>query len=477
MDATRIAESLVAMQARSLLVIGDVMLDRYIDGRVTRMSPEAPVPVLEKSAESDMPGGAANVACNLAALGCDVHLLAVTGDDAAGDRLASLLGSNLAIDFARICDPDRPPTRKTRFRSDGQQVLRVDEELTASVSDDVQARLLNSVKSRLATVNAVILSDYAKGGLPVSLMQQIIAAANDAGIPVIADPKQSDFGSYAGASLLTPNLDELRAATGLVDDDLEAIANATSTLAATHSIDSILATLSARGMLLSDAAGDWQHAPAEAREVFDVSGAGDTVVAMLAACVAAGIAHQDALPLANLAAGVVVGKSGTAVASPGEIISAGMPGAISTSWADAADACETWRKSGQSVGFTNGCFDMLHPGHLHLLASAADAADRLVVGINSDASVRRLKGDGRPVQSAEIRAAALAQLPFVGAVAIFDEDTPLELITALQPDRVFKGGDYRAEDVVGGDIAAARGGDVVIIPTLGSHSSTRLINA
>ena len=370
MDATRIAESLVAMQARSLLVIGDVMLDRYIDGRVTRMSPEAPVPVLEKSAESDMPGGAANVACNLAALGCDVRLLAVTGDDAAGDRLASLLGSNLAIDFARICDPDRPTTRKTRFRSDGQQVLRVDEELTASVSDDVQARLLDSVKSQLATVNAVILSDYAKGGLPVSLMQQIIAAANDAGIPVIADPKQSDFGSYAGASLLTPNLAELRAATGLVDDDLEAIANATSTLAATHSIDAILATLSARGMLLSDAAGDWQHAPAEAREVFDVSGAGDTVVAMLAACVAAGIAHQDALPLANLAAGVVVGKSGTAVASPGEIISAGMPGAISTSWADAADACETWRKSGQSVGFTNGCFDMLHPGHLHLLASA-----------------------------------------------------------------------------------------------------------
>ncbi|HCD78534.1 MAG TPA: D-glycero-beta-D-manno-heptose-7-phosphate kinase, partial [Alphaproteobacteria bacterium] len=383
MDATRIAESLVAMQARSLLVIGDVMLDRYIDGRVTRMSPEAPVPVLEKSAESDMPGGAANVACNLAALGCDVRLLAVTGDDAAGDRLASLLGSNLAIDFARICDPDRPTTRKTRFRSDGQQVLRVDEELTASVSDDVQARLLDSVKSQLATVNAVILSDYAKGGLPVSLMQQIIAAANDAGIPVIADPKQSDFGSYAGASLLTPNLAELRAATGLVDDDLEAIANATSTLAATHSIDAILATLSARGMLLSDAAGDWQHAPAEAREVFDVSGAGDTVVAMLAACVAAGIAHQDALPLANLAAGVVVGKSGTAVASPGEIISAGMPGAISTSWADAADACETWRKSGQSVGFTNGCFDMLHPGHFHLLASAAGAADRLVVGINS----------------------------------------------------------------------------------------------
>lgn len=477
MNATRIAESLVAMQARSLLVIGDVMLDRYIDGRVTRMSPEAPVPVLEKNAESDMPGGAANVACNLAAFGCDARLLAVTGDDAAGDRLASLLGSNMAIDFARICDPDRPTTQKTRFRADGQQVLRVDEELTESIPDAVQERLLDNVKSQLAAVDGVILSDYAKGGLPVSLMQQIIAAANDAGIPVIADPKQPDFSSYAGASLLTPNLTELRVATGLADDSLEAIARAAGTLAATHSIDAILATLSARGMLLSDATGDWQHAPAEAREVFDVSGAGDTVVAMLAACLAAGIAHHDALPLANLAAGVVVGKSGTAVASPGEIIAASMPGTTSTSWADAADACESWRKTGQSIGFTNGCFDLLHPGHLHLLASAAAGADKLVLGINSDASVRRLKGDGRPVQSAEMRAAALAQLPFVDAVAIFDEDTPLELVTALQPDRIFKGGDYRAEDVVGGDIAAARGGDVVIIPTLGSHSSTRLIDA
>ena len=226
MNATRIAESLVAMQARSLLVIGDVMLDRYIDGRVTRMSPEAPVPVLEKNAESDMPGGAANVACNLAAFGCDARLVAVTGDDVAGDRLASLLGSNMAIDFARICDPDRPTTQKTRFRSDGQQVLRVDEELTASIPDAVQERLLDNVKSQLAAVDGVILSDYAKGGLPVSLMQQIIAAANDAGIPVIADPKQPDFSSYAGASLLTPNLTELRVATGLADDSLEAIAGA-----------------------------------------------------------------------------------------------------------------------------------------------------------------------------------------------------------------------------------------------------------
>ncbi len=475
MDAKQTTEALIALQGCPVLVVGDVMLDRFVDGKVTRMSPEAPVPVLDQTASTEMPGGGANVACNLAALGCDVQLVAITGDDSAANTLSALLGSNMAIDFSRISDPDRPTTRKTRYRADGQQVLRVDEELTAPVSQALQDQLFGEVCSQLETAQAIILSDYAKGCMPVPLMQNIIKAAKDAGKPVIADPKLADFSSYAGVDLLTPNLAELRTATALSDDTLDSIAAAAGGLAAANDIGAILATLSARGMLLAHADGNWTHAPAEARAVFDVSGAGDTVVAMLAACIAAGIRHEDALSLANMAAGVVVGKSGTAVVSPGELITAAGPAGGPAQWQQATEICAAWQKDGQRVGFTNGCFDLLHPGHLTLLASAASQSDRLIVGLNSDASVRRLKGDGRPVQSAATRAAALAQLPFVDAVVLFETDTPRELITALQPDRLFKGGDYRAADVVGRDVVAARGGDVVIIPTLGSHSTSALI--
>ena len=475
MDAIKTAQALVAIQGCPVLVVGDVMLDCFVDGKVTRMSPEAPVPVLEQTAKSEMPGGGGNVACNLAALGCDVRLLAITGDDDAANRLSALLGSNMAIDFSRISDPERPTTRKTRYRADGQQVLRVDEELNNPISRELQNQLFENVSQQINSVKAVILSDYAKGSLPAELMRRIIKAAQKVGIPVIADPKLPDFSTYSGVDLLTPNLAEMRAATTFSGDALETIAEAASTIASAHSIGAVLATLSARGMLLARADGHWTHATAQAREVFDVSGAGDTVVAMLAACIAAGIADENALSLANLAAGIVVGKSGTAVASPGEVIAAAGPTGGATDWQPMTGLCDEWRDAGQKIGFTNGCFDLLHPGHLHLLASAAGKADRLIVGINSDASVRRLKGDDRPVQNATTRAAAIAQLPFVDAVAIFDEDTPFELISTLQPDRLVKGGDYRPEDVVGQDIVAARGGDVVIIPTLGSHSSSALI--
>ena len=475
MDAPSAANALVAIQKRRILVIGDVMLDRFIDGSVSRISPEAPVPVLEKSRETQMPGGAANVAGNLASLGCNVRLVSVTGDDAQGRSVAALLGANMAIDFHQVIDRNRPTTTKTRFRADGQQVLRFDEETTDAVDAATGKQLLDTFVAALDEADLVILSDYAKGAVPPSLIAEVISHARNAGKTVVVDPKLADFGAYAGASLLTPNLAELRRTGIVAGDTLEQIAAGASRLAAAHDMEAILVTLSARGMLLAGADGSWHHAPAQAREVFDVRAQGDTVIAMMAAALAGGIDRAAAMSLANIAASVVVAKSGTAIATPGEIIDQAGAATPPLDWPHWAATCQTWRETGQSIGFANGCFDLLHPGHMFLLQEAAAQCDRLIVGLNSDASVRRLKGDGRPAQPAERRAAAMIQLPFIDGVAIFDEDTPLELITALQPDFIFKGGDYLPEDVVGADIVKARGGEVRIVPTLGSHSSTSLI--
>ena len=475
MDAISVASRLVDLQARSILVIGDVMLDRFVDGKVSRLSPEAPVPVLEMARDSVMPGGAANVACNLAALGCDVRLLSVSGDDAAGRSLAQLLGTNLSIDFHQIIDTDRPTTTKTRFRADGQQVLRVDEEVTTPISEATAKQLLATFAEAVKSVEIVVLSDYAKGVVSPDVIQGLIALSNKAGKPVVTDPKLADFAIYSGSTMLTPNLGELQQAVELRGTGIDEIAEAAARLALEHNIKSILVTLSARGMLLVNEDGSWTHDPAKTLEVFDVSGAGDTVIAMVGAALAGELPPIEAVRLANIAAGVVVAKSGTAIASPGEIIA--MAGAIppKLNWDGLATICDNWRRDGHRVGFANGCFDLLHPGHIHLLKTAAAACDRLVVGLNSDMSVRRLKGETRPLQNEDQRAAVLSQLPCVDAVAVFGEDTPLELIKTLQPDFIFKGGDYTPETVVGAEIAAARGGDVVIIPTLGSHSSSAMI--
>ncbi len=476
MDAATVASRILDLQARSILVIGDVMLDRFVDGKVNRLSPEAPVPVLELAQESVMPGGAANVACNLAGLGCDVRLLSVSGNDPAGRKLAQLLGTNLSVDFHQIIDTDRPTTTKTRFRAEGQQVLRVDEEVTSPVGHTTAEQLLTTFRDAVQSVELVVLSDYAKGAVAPDIVRQVIDIARKAGKPVVTDPKLADFSIYAGSTMLTPNLGELQNAAGLTSESLEDVAEAAATLARHHDIKSILVTLSARGMLLVNEDGSWTLDPAKTLEVFDVSGAGDTVIAMIGAALAGGMADAEAVRLANIAAGVVVAKSGTAAACPGEIIAMG--GAIPRRLEQhqIAALCEDWRKDGHRIGFANGCFDLLHPGHIHLLKTAASACDRLVVGLNSDASVRRLKGETRPVQDEDQRAAVLSHLPFVDGVAVFGQDTPLELITVLQPDLIFKGGDYTTKTVVGAEIAAARGGDVVIVPTLGSHSSSAIID-
>jgi D-beta-D-heptose 7-phosphate kinase/D-beta-D-heptose 1-phosphate adenosyltransferase len=471
------ARLLCSLQAKKVLVLGDVMLDRFVDGAVTRISPEAPVPILGQSRVRQMPGGAANVACNLAQLGLHVHLIGVCGDDEAGKSLHDELAKLPAIRFDPVIITGRPTSLKTRFRAGSQQILRVDDEITSDIDAAATEQFTKHAMPAIQDADLVVLSDYAKGALPLSLLETIIAHAKAKGKMIIADPKRADISVYSGVDLLTPNLAELQNTTAQTLRSIEAIGEAATALAKDFGIGSILTTMSARGMVLSKADGTQFHDPASARDIFDVSGAGDTVVAMIAGALVAGADLEDAVRLANHAAGVAVGKSGTAIVAPGEILAhlAGTP--PQTDWPSIAMQCTNWRDAGQKIAFANGCFDLLHPGHIHLLSEAAQNADKLVVGLNGDASVRRLKGAGRPHQSAELRSAVLAALPFVDAVAVFDEDTPFDLIATLQPDIIVKGGDYTADQVVGADIVAARGGQVLIISTLDGHATSKLITA
>ncbi len=475
MDVKVITAALSAMQSRHVLVVGDVMLDRFVDGSVKRISPEAPIPILSQSHSKQMPGGAANVACNLAYLGCQVRLIGITGQDETALILRKKIEEAPGITFAPFIVADRPTSVKTRYRSGGQQILRVDDEMTDPLDEATMLQLTDVIIGRIKMADVIVLSDYAKGCLPPSVIVKIIQVAKKAGKMVVADPKLADFSAYANVDVLTPNLTELENAVDAKLDDLETIAAAAAATARSHLIGAVMATLSARGIMLVNAKGETTHEAAAAREVFDVSGAGDTVVATLAAAVAGGIALSEAVSIANLAAGVVVGKSGTAIVSPGEMIAYTAPTVPPTSAAYWQKMCEAWRADGLRIGFTNGCFDLLHPGHLFLLSDAAHRCDRLIVGLNSDASVRKLKGPFRPIQNAQTRAGVLASLEAVAGVVVFEEATPLALITQLQPDLLFKGGDYKADEVVGGKIVTARGGEVVITPTLGSHSSSGII--
>ena len=471
------ARLLCSLQAKNVLVLGDVMLDRFVDGAVTRVSPEAPVPILSQSLSRQMPGGAANVACNLAQMGLHVHLIGVCGDDEAGKSLHDELAKLPTIRFDLVTITDRSTTLKTRFRAGSQQILRVDDEVTSDIDAATAEQLSKYALPAIQDADLVVLSDYAKGALPLLLLEKIIAHAKVKGKMIVADPKRADISVYSGVDLLTPNLAELQNATDQILSSIEAIGQAATALAKEFGIGSILTTMSARGMMLSKADGTQFHDLASARDIFDVSGAGDTVVAMIAGALVAGADLEDAIRLANHAASVAVGKSGTAIVAPGEVLAhlAGTP--PPTDWQSIAMHCTNWRDAGQKIAFANGCFDLLHPGHIHLLREAANNADKLVVGLNGDTSVRRLKGAGRPAQPAKLRSAVLAALPFVDAIAVFDEDTPFDLIATLQPDIIIKGGDYNADQVVGADIVAARGGQVVIISTLDGHTTSKLITA
>lgn len=467
-----------ALRRASVLVVGDAMLDRYVYGTVRRISPEAPVPVLAVEREVAMPGGAGNVVRNLTALGTAVAFVSVVGDDQAGSDLTGLIGGQPGVEPWLLVQGGRHTTTKTRFIANGQHMLRADQEVVQPIHARLADRMIKIAGDAVAATAVLVLSDYGKGVLDGATAQRLIESAHAAGRRVIVDPKGRDYARYAGADVITPNRAELSEATGMAVDSEEAILAAMRSLRDAHGFQAVLVTRSEDGMTLLEH-DRIHHFPAEAEEVHDVSGAGDTVVATLSAGLAAGLALPVAARVANIAAGIVVGKVGTAVAREEELLEALTPerGALRKvmNRSAAIEQVERWRRRGWRVGFTNGCFDLLHPGHVHLLEQARSWCDRLVVGLNTDASVKRLKGPARPIQSEAARAAVLASLATVDCVTLFDEDTPIELIRTLRPDMLVKGADYTVEQVVGGDIVLDYGGQVRLAALLPGNSTTATV--
>lgn len=465
-----------------IAVIGDVIVDHYVTGSVSRISPEAPVPVLVHGAERIVPGGAANVAANAAAMGAPVMLVGLVGRDARADELRNALATypGIALD-GLVTDPARPTITKTRVMSGRQQIVRIDAEDTCAPSASVEAALIAAALAAVQKSRIVVLSDYAKGVLTDAVIAAIMEVANAAGVPVIVDPKRRTFEAYRGASFVTPNRRELAEATGLPDTtDADAVLAAEA--AGAQFGGDVLVTRAEKGMTLWRRSGEVLHVPAEAREVFDVSGAGDTALAALATSLAAGEPVETAVRTANAAAAIAVGKLGTAVVTRAEVAAAldrvlpqeVAPGSL-VSRARARDIVKGWRAGGASVVFTNGCFDLIHPGHVTMLEAAAAQGDRLVVGLNTDASVRRLKGPERPLQDEVARARVMGAMRCVDLVVLFEEDTPQEIISELLPDVLVKGADYRPEEVVGADVVAANGGRLVLVDIVSGRSTSALV--
>ncbi|HEX4130686.1 MAG TPA: D-glycero-beta-D-manno-heptose-7-phosphate kinase [Pirellulales bacterium] len=461
--------------------VGDIMLDEFVHGAVERLSPEAPIPVLRVTHEQHMLGGVGNVARNLAALGAGCHVVSAVGADTAGQRVGQLLNQLAGCSAELAVDPQAATTIKTRYIAGSQHVVRVDRERPMPPSVDAVARLLGALDRDEPQAAVIVLSDYGKGLLTDQVIRATLDAARRRGTCVIVDPKGKDYSRYRGATILTPNRQELAQGSGMPATTDDEVIAAALRLIERHDFQSVVATLSERGIMVVDRDGTARHLKAEAREICDVSGAGDTVVAVLAAALATGAALHDAASLANAAAGIVVGKVGTAVVCPDELIRAvsrAEPAGIDDKiipFQRLHDLVHRWRRDGLRIGFTNGCFDLLHPGHVTLLAKAAAETDRLVVGLNSDASVRRLKGPTRPVQHEAARATVLASLASVSAVTIFEEDTPQRLIEHLAPDVLVKGGDYTEATVVGADFVRHRGGRVVLVDLVPQQSTSRLI--
>jgi D-beta-D-heptose 7-phosphate kinase/D-beta-D-heptose 1-phosphate adenosyltransferase len=465
-----------ALAGVRVLVVGDVMLDRFVAGGVARVSPEAPVPVLRVESDRTGLGGAGNVLRNVTALGAVGTLVAVTGEDPAAGEVERLVAAEGAADSRLFREPGRTTTIKERYIAEGRQLLRVDRESPHDVPRATARALVESVRAALAAAAALVISDYGKGALPGDLPAELIGLARAAGKLVVVDPKGADFARYRGAGLVTPNRRELERASGLEAGDDRAVEAACRRLIARCGLGGMVATRGEAGMTLVERDGPACHLRAEAREVFDVTGAGDTVVAVLGAALGAGIDSLDAARLANVAAGLVVGRLGTAVVRPDELRRALLaPDAKVVPRETLVEVATAWRRAGLRVGFTNGCFDLLHPGHLALLRRARAACDRLIVGLNSDASVRRLKGEGRPLQDEAARAAVLAALADVDRVVVFAEDTPLALIETLRPDVLIKGAEYTLEQVVGAELVRGYGGRVVLAELLPGHSTSRTI--
>jgi len=466
------------LASASVLVVGDVMLDRYIYGQVHRISPEAPVPILSIEREVTLPGGAGNVLRTLTALGAAVAFISVVGDDQAGSDLTGLVGGQPGVEPWLLVQGGRTTTVKTRYLAAGQHLMRADLEETSPINTKLAERLLRIARDAMAATSVTVLSDYRKGLLAGDLPAQLIAVARQSGRKVVVDGKDADYGRYAGADVVTPNRRELAAATGMPVDTEAAVIAAATALRDRHGFGAVLVTRGEDGITLVDAGGA-RHYTAEVAEVADISGAGDTVVGVLAAGLAAKLDLHTAARLANIAGGVVVGKVGTAVVREEDMLAALSPQGSAlrkiVSREAAVDQVERWRRTGYRIGFTNGCFDLLNAGHVHTLEEARSVCDRLVVGLNSDASVARLKGPGRPLHGSAARAAALASLSCVDLVCEFHEDTPESLIRALRPHLLVKGSDYTLDRVVGAELVRGWGGRVMLADLLPGHAAAELM--
>ena len=468
----------------TILCLGDVMLDRFAYCRTERISPEAPVPVLLLEETRLMLGGAGNVARNIAALGGKAVLTGLIGHDAAGEEVRALVRQNPGIIDRHVASARRPTTCKTRYLAGNQQILRVDEERTGVLMPEEEAALIAAAEDAVAEADAVVLSDYGKAALAPRVVAAAIAAARGRGVPVFVDPKSEDFRAYRGATCITPNLKELALAARLPVADDDAIVAAARFVLGEAEAGAILATRSEKGMVLVEASGAVHVEAARAREVFDVSGAGDTVIAVLALAHAAGHPLPQAMRLANAAAGIAVSKLGTAIVELDELLLELSRDVRDKAWhhakhyslAEADVLVRRWKSRGLRVGFTNGCFDIVHAGHVALLAAARAECDRLVVALNGDPGVRRLKGPQRPVNTLADRAAVIAAVEAVDAVVSFDEETPIELIRHLKPDVLVKGADYTVAEVVGAPEVRAAGGRVVLVDLVEGRSTTRLID-
>lgn len=456
-----------------VVVAGDVMLDRYLFGSTGRISPEAPVPVVHVHETDDRPGGAANVAINLASLGVTTRLIGIVGKDGAADSLQQILqDSGIRCDLHKV--DDRPTISKTRVQSRGQQLIRLDQEDTAPMSNE---KIVATLEKVIKGAGAVVLSDYGKGSLTdVATMIEVCRAAD---VPVLVDPKGNDFAKYRRASLLTPNQSEFESVMGVCESDAVLVERARKMLDDLE-LDALLVTRSEKGLLLLEAEQEPVFLSTQAREVFDVTGAGDTVIATLAAAIASGQSLSLAAALANLAAGLVVRKIGVASVTPGELNVAlherGQGGRGVLGLDELKSMVKEARGRGEKIILTNGCFDVLHAGHVAYLEEAKGLGDRLIVAVNDDDSVRRLKGETRPINSLENRQLVLAGLAAVDWVVPFSDDTPADLIESLLPDVLVKGGDYQAEQIAGAKAVLHNGGEVRVLGFRDGHSSSRIID-
>ncbi len=451
------------------------MLDLFVEGSVERISPEAPIPILREKNRFYTLGGAGNVVRNLSSLQAKVIALGIVDNQEAGTKVQALVRELGNVNASLLTNIDWLTPLKTRFSSGGQQLLRFDQERQCTLTQTLYQTIIRLVEDFLVATDVIILSDYNKGTLTEELCQYIIKKAHSHSLPVIVDPKGKDYTKYCGATLLTPNLGELKAITKEELSSHNDIHSAANQLREKLSTDGIIATLGADGMLVTTGKNHPLHIPSKARDVFDVSGAGDTVVATLAYAIAQGHSIEEAATLANKAGGIVVGKVGTAVICAHELFNTANGCDKILPLESILERVKGWRRQGLTIGFTNGCFDLLHLGHLHLLRQAKSQCDRLIVGINTDNSIKRLKGTERPVQNEHLRSHVLSALELVNAVVLFHEDTPLHLITHILPDVLIKGADYPIEQVIGGDIVVKNGGCIYLAELKEGYSTTHTI--